>query len=117
MRIALALAEAELSLDFDGAKAGALNTIDESMRILDAAGDTSGLSEAWWLRGYVEQTAGQVAAAQVSFRSALENATHSGDTLREARAHAWLGVCRQSGPMPRAEALVRGQEHWLGHSP
>ncbi len=107
MRAALAQVTLSLLTDPHHTFQSAIGVIQEALDVLAAAGDESGLSEAYVLLGKFETWLGRASSAEEAFAHAAEHGRLAGDRRAVSRSLGWLGVSFANGNSPASVAIDR----------
>jgi class 3 adenylate cyclase/tetratricopeptide (TPR) repeat protein len=103
-------AEASLLIDTTAVMADLEGVLHEAIPILEHAGHTRGLAEAWTARGTLEYAASRYAAAMNAYERARQYALDAGAIAVAEFAASQIGASMSWGPMPAADGVARCDE-------
>jgi tetratricopeptide (TPR) repeat protein len=96
--------------DPDGFSDAALALAEDTIAVLELAGDHTALSKAWRLVGGVHGLQCQYGKAEEAVRNAVEEARRAGDRRQELQNLPTYALSAAYGPMPVPEAIRRCEQ-------
>ena len=99
-----------LSVERNASIAEFLRQVDDTLTVLEQAGDDAALARAWWVVGEMHWLRCEFAAAEEALERSLTHAERAGSEREILRPRTYLALAAIDGPRPVAAALERCRE-------